>query len=384
VLSGGAARCGGRDTDAAEWAFLQLIAPSSRRILLGDVNQCIYRGFKPAVDPGGRIAAALALPGAILIDLPPASFRDPSGVLPAAADAARQRRFTHPAIQFAAAAGRLSITHINDGIGHTQVIDLARQALRRRHTVSIFTHTIAATVAVSDALTAAGLRHEQVGFGEAYREALLAQLALAQFALGNANAPLRRALAVYITATLNPPPPLAQQLYYGINPVLERALGQLITDLQSAAGTPPDLDRLADIIAGAYARIGTFRGQETWAQAAQRTCGALRVAGDDPSLTAVAAELLQVRDETLVGNLTSRSHPVQVMNLHQTKGREADTTILLLGADEFYGYENEPYPDGSCLLYVVMTRARHQAHLVVSSNPHPLWQPLVNACNVQR
>jgi DNA helicase-2/ATP-dependent DNA helicase PcrA len=166
--------------------------------------------------------------------------------------------------------------------------------------------------------------------------------------------------------------------------VLERALGQLITDLQSAAGTPPDLDRLADIIAGAYARIGTFRGQETWAQAAQRTCGALRVAGDDPSLTAVAAELLQVRDETLVGNLTSRSHPVQVMNLHQTKGREADTTILLLGADEFYGYENEPYPDGSCLLYVVMIRARHQAHLVVSSNPHPLWQPLVNACNVQR
>ena len=72
------------------------------------------------------------------------------------------------------------------------------------------------------------------------------------------------------------------------------------------------------------------------------------------------------------------------MNLHQTKGREADTTILLLGPDEFYGYENEPYPDGSCLLYVVMTRARHQAHLIVPANPHPLWQPLVIACDVQR
>jgi DNA helicase-2/ATP-dependent DNA helicase PcrA len=377
-----------QDTDAAEWIFLQLIAPSSRRVFLGDVNQCIYRSFKPAVDPAARIAAALAMPGAIPIDLPPASFRDPSGVLPAAADAARQRRFTDPAIHFAASTGRLSITRINDGIGHAQVIDLARQALRRRHTVSIFTHTIAATTAVSDALTAAGLRHEQVGFGEAYAEALLAQLALMQFALGDTSVPLRRTLAVFITATsggknTSAPPPLAHQLYYGTNPILERALGQLVADLQPVAGTSPDLDRLADIVAGAYARIGTFRGQETWGQAAQRTRSTLRLAGDDPSLAAVTAELLRARDETLVGTLSDRRRPIQVMNLHQTKGREADTTILLLGPDEFYGYESEPYPDGSCLLYVVMTRARHLAHLVVPASPHPLWQPLVIACDVQ-
>jgi DNA helicase-2/ATP-dependent DNA helicase PcrA len=377
-----------QDTDAEEWAFFQLIAPSARRVLLGDVNQCIYRGFKPAVDPAARIAAALGLPGTIKINLPPASFRDPSGVLPAAADAARQRRFTDPAIHIAASTGRLSITRINDGIGHAQVIDLARQALRRRHTVSIFTHTIAATTAVSDALTAAGLRHEQVGFGEAYAEALLAQLALMQFALGDTSVPLRRTLAVFITATsggknTSAPPPLAHQLYYGTNPILERALGQLVADLQPVAGTSPDLDRLADIVAGAYARIGTFRGQETWGQAAQRTRSTLRLAGDDPSLAAVTAELLRARDETLVGTLSDRRRPIQVMNLHQTKGREADTTILLLGPDEFYGYESESYPDGSCLLYVVMTRARHLAHLVVPASPHPLWQPLVIACDVQ-
>lgn len=379
-----------QDTDAAEWAFLRLIAPSGRRVFLGDINQCIYRGVK-TVDPTARIAAALALPGAIQINLPPASFRDPSGVLPAAADAARQRRFTDPAIHFAASTGRLSITRIDDGIGHAQVIDLARQALRRRHTVSIFTHTIAATMAVSDALTTAGLRHEQVGFGEAYAEALLAQLALVQFALGDTSVPLRRTLAVYITATLggkntSPPPPLAQQLYYGTNPILEHALSQLVADLQSAAGTSPNRERLADIVAGAYARIGTFRGQETWGQAAQRTRGTLRLADDDPSLATVTAELLRARGETLVGNLTDRRRPIQVMNLHQTKGREADTTILLLGPgpNEFYGYESEPYPDGSRLLYVVMTRARHQAHLVVPANPHPLWQPLVIACDVQR
>ncbi|MGV9241119.1 ATP-binding domain-containing protein [Streptomyces nigra] len=67
------------------------------------------------------------------------------------------------------------------------------------------------------------------------------------------------------------------------------------------------------------------------------------------------------------------------MNLHQSKGREADTTILLLADGEFYGHEVEPFPIGSRLLYVVMTRARHQARLVVPVNSHPLWAPLVTA-----
>ncbi|CAM5447401.1 AAA family ATPase [Streptomyces hirsutus] len=67
------------------------------------------------------------------------------------------------------------------------------------------------------------------------------------------------------------------------------------------------------------------------------------------------------------------------MNLHQTKGREADSTILLLGSNEFHGSEGEPYPTGSKLLYVVMTRARQKAHLVVPNLVHGLWQPLVAA-----
>lgn len=79
-----------------------------------------------------------------------------------------------------------------------------------------------------------------------------------------------------------------------------------------------------------------------------------------PSLATVTAAPLRARDETLVGNLTDRRRPIQVMNLHQMKSREADTTILLLEPNEFYGYESEPYLDGSLLLYVVMTRARHQ------------------------
>ncbi|RSM34822.1 ATP-dependent helicase [Amycolatopsis balhimycina DSM 5908] len=370
-----------QDTDGDEWQFFQLIAPRARRILLGDVNQSIYGGFKPGVDPLKRIASALAIPGARKIDLPPASHRDPTGVLPAAAEAARLRRFADPALRVAADSGRLTITQMTDDRGHGKVVDLARRARRQGHSVNIFTHTNVATTQLSDALTVAGLKHEQVGFGEAYGEALAAHSALVRYAIDDGMFPLRE-LAVYITATQGGKgiPPLAQQVLDPRgNPVLERAIAQLATDLRDAA-TPLDLGRLADTVTGAYARVGTFRGQETWTQAAQRTRNALLGRRGEVSPTAIVEDLGRLRDESLVGNLAGRRRPIQVMNLHQTKGREADTTILLLGTDEFYGRETEPYPDGSRLLYVVMTRARRQSHLVVPAVAHPLWRPLINVC----
>lgn len=192
-----------QDTDATEWAFLQQIAPAARRILLGDVNQSIYEGsFKPGVNPAARIADAMALPGARRIELQAVSYRDPSGVLPAAAEAARQRRFTDPALRTAAQQGRLAVTRITDDTGYTQVIELARAARQKKHTVSIFTHTNIATTSLSDALNTAGLVHEQVGFTEAHAEALSAQLALVQFACGQKGVQVRRALAVFVTACL--------------------------------------------------------------------------------------------------------------------------------------------------------------------------------------
>ncbi|MFD3653370.1 DNA helicase-2/ATP-dependent DNA helicase PcrA [Streptomyces avidinii] len=366
-----------QDTDAREWDFLQLIAPPARRILLGDANQCIYT-FKKGVDATARISTAMALPGASEVRLPPASFRDPSGMLPAAAEAARRRDFSNPAIRAAAEAGRLSITRIEDEIGHRHVLELARQARSHGDTVSIFTHTNAATTELSDALTADGLAHEQVGFTEAYGEALPAQLAMVQFALGN-RAPVLRSLAVYVSATQggSKMPPLARQiLNLSDNPVLARAIKRLAKDLRAAAGHP---DQLADVVTNAYRRIGTHRGQETWIQAAQLTRTTLRSLGDELDIEAATDQLLRARDEILVGSHTTRRFPIQVMNLHQTKGREADTTILLLGSEEFYGYEGDPFPNGSKLLYVVMTRARKHARLVVPERSHPLWAPLVAA-----
>ena len=49
-------------------------------------------------------------PGAVRIDLPPASHRDPSDVLPAAAEAARSRQFDDDSIRTAVVGGRFYLT----------------------------------------------------------------------------------------------------------------------------------------------------------------------------------------------------------------------------------------------------------------------------------
>lgn len=67
---------------------------------------------------------------------------------------------------------------------------------------------------------------------------------------------------------------------------------------------------------------------------------------------------------------------VQVMNLHQTKGRETDAVIILCGDDDFHGYENEPFVDGSRLLYVILTRARKEITLISGNHPHALFAPI--------
>ena len=46
-----------QDTDAEEWSLLQSIAPDARRILLGDISQCIYSDLK-GIDPDQRVAEA--------------------------------------------------------------------------------------------------------------------------------------------------------------------------------------------------------------------------------------------------------------------------------------------------------------------------------------
>lgn len=127
-------------------------------------------------------------------------------------------------------------------------------------------------------------------------------------------------------------------------------------------------------------RLGTHRGQQTWTEAARRTRAAIRLLAAGEPLEAVVEELEQARQRALLGDAGLRPHPVQVMNLHQTKGREADATILVLQPGEYHGGEQPPYPTLSRLLYVVLTRARQRAYIAVPEGVHPLWRPLIEAC----
>lgn len=365
-----------QDTDDEEWQFLLTVAPEARRIMLGDINQCIYAELK-RIDPEARIAEALQLPNSVRIDLPPASHRDPSGVLPAAADAARGRRFDDGALVRAVSTGRLVVTRVDDSSQHTRVVELVEAERAVGHTVSVFTHSNAATTELSDALTREGVRHEQVGLSEAYGEALNAQVAMLRYALD--GAPARRALAVFVASNYRADTPFVRQIVERTNSSFERVLEAVISDLQ-AAGSPLDVERLGDVITGAYSRLGTHRGQQTWTEAARRTRSAMRLLSTGGTLDGVVEELDQARHRALLGEAGLRPHPVQVMNLHQTKGREADATILLLQPDEYHGNERPPYPKLSRLLYVVLTRARHRAYIAVPDDVHPLWQPLVEAC----
>jgi hypothetical protein len=56
--------------------------------------------------------------------------------------------------------------------------------------------------------------------------------------------------------------------------------------------------------------------------------------------------------------------PVQLINLHQTKGPEADAIVILYGDDDSHGYDDEPFVEGSRLLYVILTRARTEVTVI--------------------
>lgn len=371
-----------QDTSDEEWALLQSVAPSAQRILLGDPNQCIYAGMKN-IDPYDRVAQAVALPGAVDITMPPLSHRDPTGVLPAAALAAMERRFSDPAIAHAIHTGRILLHHVPASQLSNGVAALVGTERAANKTVSVFTHTNAATAELSTGLARAGIVHEQVGFTEALGDALQAQFALLQWALDGTGG-ARNALAVYVQSISRgsrekrlPPAIIRRE-----RPDVEASLREACLAIKAATGAPPDFDQVMDRIGDVHSELALPRGEETWLEANRQLRRALRLIDSGRTFAQVAMEVEDLRATTLVGSRSPRPKPVQLMNLHQTKGREADATVLLLQPDEFHGYETAPFPSGSRLLYVCLTRARERAHIVLPKGEtiHGLWSPFIEAC----
>lgn len=356
-----------QDTTYDQFDLITRIRGHARLLLLGDLNQCIYANLPRVVGVGPeRVAAAERLPGAVRVDLPEVSHRDPTNILPAAAAAVRSRNFSHAAVQAALDADMLSTRHTADYAAEPTVVAEVVAALRADgyETVAIFSHHIDATADLSDALNAAGIGHEIVGLSDAVTSALEAQFEMLSLAAGGGDSELvRRALGIFVTSVeRGRTPDLARMIagQLGAPATLVARLDALV----EALGVCTSVSETLEIVSEALDHLGLVRGGRPWSTATRllrtllgpRLCRAttLPAAGFGD----LREKLTKQQVELLTNVDADNPASVQLMGLYQSKGREADATIVILRGNDYYGKEAEPMPNGSKLLYVVLTRAR--------------------------
>jgi ATP-dependent DNA helicase UvrD/PcrA len=314
-----------------------------------------------------RVDAALALPGVRHIQLPDVSHRDPTNILPAAAAAIRQRDFDHDAVKAALDSGMLEMRHHHDPSDEGALVAALVRELRDagHESVGIFSHHVDATASLSDHLNGEGIAHEIVGLPDSVTSALQAQFEMLCYASGHGTTDaIRRALGVFVTSTERgkSAPGLARMIAgQRVAPAtLSARLQQLESSLASATSVPEVLDIVAQVPNG----VGLTRGGRAWDRSTRilrallgpRLC---RAATFPPGGFDFLRERMTDEQVSLL-TYSDAGDPadVQLMGLYQSKGREADATIVVLRGNDYYGGEAEPMPVGSKLLYVVLTRAR--------------------------
>ncbi|WP_298210750.1 UvrD-helicase domain-containing protein [Ferrimicrobium sp.] len=376
-----------QDTTRDQFDLITRIRGEARLLLLGDLNQCIYTNLPGATGVGPeRVAAAESLPGAVRIDLPEVSHRDPTNILPAAASAVRRRDFDHSAVQAALDAGMLSTRHTTDLAAEPKVVaDVIVELRAEGHeTVAIFSHHVDATADLSDALNTSGIGHEIVGLPDAVTSALEAQFEMLNLAAGGADPELvLRTLGVFITSVERgqAPPRLARMIVGQL-----AAPDTLITRLDAlneALVVCTSVSDTFEIVSGAFDRLGLVRGRRPWLTAVRllrtllgpRLYRATMLPAD--GFGSLREKLTNQQVDLLTNGAADDPAPVQLMGLYQSKGREADATIVVLRENDYYGRETEPMPNGSKLLYVVLTRARKKTIILTFGRQlSPLIRPL--------
>jgi DNA helicase II / ATP-dependent DNA helicase PcrA len=371
-----------QDTDEQQWKLLEFLAAAgSRMLLLGDPGQMIYDKLPGRSGTGTiRLRTALARLGAQQVKLTLGSYRDPSQLLPAVAEAVRQRHFGDPALAEAIACQRLQILtgideHPPAGIVCRQIEQAYANGAR---TVGVFMHGNEPTAALSAALTTRGVDHVAVGLSESYGEALSSiavMLAYAQGAAGWEDVLLR--LAVFITSAVRSPQPpaLAQILAAG---TATGALAERLDGIRLALWEASDMTAAAQIAAQSWPSLSRT-GERAWKRASAEAMLLISLCArlDDP-VQAITQRVETARAESFTEIDAGDTAPVQVMNLHQTKGRETDAVIIVFRNADYHGRESEPFPAASRLLYVILTRARKQVTLILPTDPHPLVAPFAS------
>lgn len=370
-----------QDTDNNEWRLLQNLAAHSRLLLLADPNQMIY-GFKDGVDER-RLDSARGRPNFAEVTLPPGSHRDPTQVIPDAAAEVRWRRFDSEAVQRALQAGRLIVYSGVPDEDEQRAPIIASHVDRLRDeghlTIGIYAKTNTDAAGLSAALTENSVDHTPIGFGEAYGESLSAMVTMMAFSQGlRPWEEVGSALAVALTASVRSrePPSLAVALSGGaaLPAMLQRRIAKLRADLDNAGD---DVIRLAELSAGAWEALGIASGRRAWSRAGRSLVSltARYASNAAEAIERLAVSVADLRNESFVELDSGDTGAIQLMNFHQTKGREADAVVLSYSSADYYGRGGEPYDEPSRVLYVSMTRAREKVIVLLPPSPHPLVQP---------
>ncbi|WP_146252090.1 hypothetical protein [Xylanimonas oleitrophica] len=358
------------ETAAFAWTSrLVLVGCTARKILLGDADQCIYT-FR--VRDGVRVEritdAAAAAGAENTLVLPDVSHRDPSGVIPGVARAIQRRDFYSDAITEAINQRRFEVRLGIPLADEVEAVSATVQALRADGLgVAVFTHHNDMLAALSDGLDEAGINHEIAGLSDALAAALDAQVAMLRFAFNEAEwRDVLQELAVFVTSSVRGTaiPPLAKDIMAGNGATTLQAR---LLDVWSELDEAPDVETALATAARAHAALGLPAKSSAWEHAAQ-LLGSIRARavrrntrlGDERALVAAIAASAREATVSALTDLAGEPHAVELMNLYQTKGREADATVVVLRDSDFMGSEREPYPNTSRLLYVVFSRARQR------------------------
>lgn len=379
-----------QDTGDLQQHLLNAIAPKSRVMLLGDPNQCIYTFLESDGVRLERILEACDAAGSEnTINLPEVSHRDPTGVIPGIARAVLKRDFDSPAVAEGISEGRLQIrTSIPLKDEVAAVAACVKELQNEGLGVAVFTHHNDMLAALSDGLEADGIDHEIAGLSDALACALDAQVEMIRFSANESDwDAVLLSLAVFITSAQRgrQVPALAQQI---VNSTGTQVLQARLVELRCRLSANNDLSIHAAIgeAATAHQMIGLPNKSSAWTNAASllktMQTRVLRQAGRNQRKKLLIRQLAATAREAASSVLTEVAddpREIQLMNLYQTKGREADATIVVLREGDFMGFEGEPFPTTSRLLYVVFSRARHKiVVLLVGDSLHPAVAPLAS------
>ena len=373
-----------QDTDNSQWELLQELTQDGSHVLfLADPNQMIYESFLGSRGVGPkRLEDAISYVD-LEIDLGEPSHRDPSNVIPAMAKAVRNRQFKDAAVVTAIEKGRLRVIKNSSD---ESLIPLLRKEIDRTwnegcRSIGIFGHGNEQVAHLSSELD---IDHVLVGLPEAHGEALSVMETACLYGVGKAQeTDLRLRLAVFLTASVRSRggsiPELAKSLRDSepLPEIVAVGLKESMRKLQESAKIR--LESLVETAITLWPSLNIASGKRPWDQSVRNFAAITkqiqrRIRDGDEFLIELKRRIEEQRSENFF-DLNVGMSRIQLMNFHQTKGREADAVIHVYKNDDYFGRESEPFPQNSRLLYVGLTRARRKNIIILPESPHPLIAP---------